>query len=262
MNKIRVNNNEIELLESDDLIEVSLSDKLEIFDIRKISIKVVDTTFLEIEYNNNEESKIDIEYNISSNVKFEVIEIRKEKKTKVQYKYNILENSTVDVVKFYDCFCVKELDVVNLNGINSKINYQFKTISKDIQKYDLFIYHNNHNTESNIVNNGVNIDEGSTIFNVTSVVYNGIKECVLNQSNKIINFNEKECIINPNLLIEENDTTANHSAFIGKFSDNELFYLMSRGISLEESIKLLIKGFLSDKITHQKIIDIISSYWG
>lgn len=261
MNRIRINNNEIELLETDELIEVSMSDKLEIFDVRKINIKVLADTSLEIEYNNNE-SKMDIEYNIGSNIKFEVVETRKENKTKVQYKYNILENSSVDVLKFYDCLCVKELDIVNLNGMNSKINYNFKTISKDNQKYDLYIYHNNHNTESNIINNSVNIEEGNTTFNVTSVVYNGIKGCTLNQNNKIINLNDQECIINPNLLIEDNDTTANHSAFIGRFSEDEIFYLMSRGISLEDSVNLLIKGFLSDKITNQKILDIISSYWG
>lgn len=261
MNRIEVKNDEITLLESDELIEVSLSDKFEIFDVRKMNIKVMNSTEIEIIYDSSTEAKIDIEYNICSNVDVKIIEIRKENKTKVQYKYYIDENSNLDVIKFYDCNTVKELDIVNLNGYNSKINYTLKTISKDIQKYDIVVYHNNKNTISNIKNNSVNINEGTTNFNVTSVVYNGITGCTLNQMNKIINLNDKECKIQPNLLIEENDVVANHSALIGKFSEEEIFYLMSRGIDRDTSIKLLTRGFILEDIENKEIIKIVDKYW-
>lgn len=261
MNKISVKNGEITLLDSDELIKVSLLDKFEIFDIKKMIIEVLNSTEIEIIYENDEESKIDIEYNICSNVEVKLIEIRKENKTKIQYKYNIDENSTLNIIKFYDCNIVKELDVVNLNGYKSNINYTFKTISNDSQKYDIYVYHNNKNTVSNIKNNSVNINKGTTNFNVTSVVYNGITGCTLNQINKIINLNDKECKIQPNLLIEEHDVVANHSALIGKFSEDEIFYLMSRGITRETSIKLLTRGFLLEDIENKKITKIVDKYW-
>ena len=260
MNKIKIKNSEISLIETDNNIEVTLSDKLEIFDVQRMFINVLESTELEIIYENKKESKLDIEYNICSNVDVKITEIRKENKSKIQYKYNILENSNVDIIKFYDLNCIKELDIINLNGINSKINYLFKTISKDDQNYTMVVYHNNNNTESNIINNSININEGTTNFNVTSVVYNGIKNCVLNQANKIINLNDKECRINPNLLIEENDVVANHSAIIGKFSEEEIFYLMSRGISRKEATNLLIKGFLINGIENKKIDKIIEKH--
>lgn len=261
MNRIKVKNNDITLIESDELIEVTLSNKFEIFDVRKMNIKVMSSTEIEIIYENKNESKIDIEYNIGSDVELKITEIKSESKSKVQYKYYINENSNVEIIKFYDCNIVRELDVISLNGINSNINYTFKTIAKDNQKYDMIIYHNNKSTKSNIINNSVNINEGTTNFNVTSVVYNGITGCTLNQANKIINLNDKECKITPNLLIEENDVIANHSALIGKFSEDEIFYLMSRGISREDSINLLIKGFLTEGINNKKIDKIINKYW-
>lgn len=260
MNKIKIKNSEISLIETDNNIEVTLSDKLEIFDVQRMFINVLESTELEIIYENKEESKLDIEYNICSNVDAKITEIRKENKSKIQYKYNILENSNVNIIKFYDLNCIKELDIINLNGINSKIDYLFKTISKDNQNYTMVVYHNNKNTESNIINNSININEGTTNFNVTSVVYNGITNCVLNQTNKIINLNDKECKINPNLLIEENDVVANHSAIIGKFSEEEIFYLMSRGISRKEATNLLIKGFLINGIENKKIDKIIEKH--
>jgi len=260
MNKIKIVNDNIDLIETDELIEVTLSDKYELFDIRKMNIKVLGTTELIIEYENKLETKIDIEYNICENIKFKVIEVKQENKVKIQYKYNILKNSEVEVVKFYDVNNIKELDIINLNGENAKINYNFKTIAKDTQKYDIMVYHNSSNTSSNIINNSVNTDLGTTIFNITSVVYNGITGCILNQTSKIINLNDSNSIINPNLLIEENDVIANHSAYIGKFDSETIFYLMTRGISKEEVIKLLIKGFLYDKYNEQ-INKIIDKYW-
>ena len=48
---------------------------------------------------------------------------------------------------------------------------------------------------------------------------------------------------------------SNHGAYIGKFRDEEMFYLMSRGISREDSYRLLLNGFLinSDSIDMNKI---------
>ena len=93
-------------------------------------------------------------------------------------------------------------------------------------------------------------------------MYNGITDCEVDQNNRIITMNNNKCNINPNLLIEENDVIANHSALIGKFNENEIFYLMSRGIKRDDAIKLLTKGFLYDEtIFEEDIKNIIDTYW-
>ena len=75
--------------------------------------------------------------------------------------------------------------------------------------------------------------------------------------------NSKIC---PNMYIDLDDVIAKHASMIGKFNDDELFYLMSRGLTYKDSIKLLIKGFLInnlDNLNKRKIIlDIIEKYWG
>jgi len=50
--------------------------------------------------------------------------------------------------------------------------------------------------------------------------------------------------IKPNLLIDEFNVDARHAATIGKFSEEEIFYLMTKGITKKEAVELLIKGFL------------------
>lgn len=262
MNKIIVNNSEMVFLENDQKIEVTFSNKVSIFDIPKIHISVLENTNLEIEYIGNDD-KLEVEIVVPEQICFHVFEIRKENKLKVQYKYNLEKNSYLNMSKFYLCDEVKELDIVYLNGENSKIDYTLKTIATENQKYDMVVYHNQANTISNIIQHGITDKNGSIIMNVTGNVYDGVKNCELDQKNRIIAFNQKKSIIQPILLIDDKDVVANHSAYIGKFSDEELFYLMSRGISFKDATMLLAKGFLLEGISeNEKVLKLIDEYWG
>ena len=70
----------------------------------------------------------------------------------------------------------------------------------------------------------------------------------MNQETRILTLGDVDAKIIPNMFIEENDVEARHGSIIGNFSDDEIFYLMSRGISKEEAILLLIKGYLFSNI--------------
>ena len=46
----------------------------------------------------------------------------------------------------------------------------------------------------------------------------------------------------PMLLCEEEDVEGNHGVASGKVNKEELFYIMSRGLSYKESIKLIVRA--------------------
>ena len=46
------------------------------------------------------------------------------------------------------------------------------------------------------------------------------------------------------MLVNNYDTTCNHSCYIGHFKEEEMFYLKSRGLNKKESERLLAKAFL------------------
>lgn len=258
MNKIIVEDGSVRLKSIDTSIEVEIEEKVDIYDITKLNIIVYKDTALEIQYKGND-TKIDVRIEVLKSVRLELNEIKKEKNIKVQNRYYLEENSYMNVHKFYDSFKVKELDVIFLNGEDAKIDYTFKTISKEKQQYDVIVYHNHYRTICNIDNKGVTIKKGSIILNVTGIVYSGIKGCIIDQKNRIINMNDSDCEINPNLLIEENEVIANHSAYIGNFKEDDIFYLQSRGITKEQAINLLIKGFLYED--NKNVKKIIEEYW-
>lgn len=265
MNKIIIKEDIIDVLDTNNDIEVLFNSKTEFFDVNSITVNVKTSTNLKIIYESINEIKLDVKINVFENAKLNLVEYRKANTSKIRYQINIYKNAHLYVSKFYDSKSIKEYLICNLLGENANIDYNFKTISKAYEKYDLTIYHHDKNTISNIKNNGVNIKDGNLIFNVSSFVYNGNKNAEVDQKSRIINLTEEKCQINPNLFIDEYDCIANHSAHIGKFSDEEMFYLNSRGINDNDAIKLLITGFLTsnvDEYVKTKINDAILKYWG
>lgn len=254
MNKIILNNSGINS-NLDEKIKFDYTNDL----INKLKIKVYKNSKLELKITEIEELKLNIEIEIMDNVKFEMFEIKNNIKTKILNKYNLGNKSKLNLIKTYDLDSINEKDVINLNGEQSDCNLIIKTVSKNLEKYDIVVNHNYKNTYSNVITNGLNIS-GNLYFTISTLIPNGNKNCIANQNNRIINLTEKECIIKPNLLIEEVDVTANHSALIGGFKNEELFYIQRLGIPKQQAYKLLIEGFLKSKL-NDKMASNFKKYW-
>ena len=54
----------------------------------------------------------------------------------------------------------------------------------------------------------------------------------------------------PNLEIETGEIVgAGHASTTGRFDDEQLFYLMSRGVPMHEARRLVVRGFFSEIIS-------------
>ena len=258
-------------LENDKVIEEKLDNKIkydiftnDTFGIASLTIEVTEDTNLELEYNFKEKTKMETIIIVNKDVNLHLFEKINGTNGKLRTRYQIKGNATVS--KFNNIKKIKEYTIINLDEENSRFEYNLKTIAEKEESYDILTYHNASNTTSVINPNGVNIKEGKLKFNVSSFVPKGKIKCDASQNNKTINLTNNECIINPNLYIDEYDVVANHSAWIGSFKEAEIFYLQSRGINKSDATKLLIKGFLTSKleITEEElenIKNIIDEYW-
>ncbi len=265
MNKLYIVNDNISKKDIDDTLVIDCDSCESIFKVSKLTIDVVKDTTLLINHEVNEKSKMNITFNVKENVSFKLIEKRKGTKIKLQYIYNIFENSNINIERFINSEKGHEYDIVNLNGEFASYNLLIKTIACTKEKYDIILNHNYKNTFSNVTNHGLTIDDGEITFNTTGIIPSGKKGCVSNENNRIININNGKNKITPTFIVDEYDVEANHNAFIGKFSDEEIFYLQSRGISLEETNTLLTKGFLASLVNSEIIKDeidkTINKYW-
>lgn len=162
------------------------------------------------------------------------------------YKYNIME----DTIIYH--FSINSSSTVEIELLEENVNfyYYYSNINYDDNYFEIKVKHLKENTHSEIFSHGVNVNTNKLTYSVDGVVPKECSKCICNQDNQIINLNDGKSTICPNLLIDNYDVDSNHAAYIGKFKDECLFYLMSRGISRKVAYRLLLNGFLinSDSI--------------
>lgn len=182
---------------------------------------------------------------------------------KISYTYHLASSSELSLEVFSNSSKQNIQRIVYLKEKEASFTCKLTTLALKEESYQYFIYHEAPLTNSFIQNHGVTKEEGKIDFQVSNFVKKGCFHSVVDQKNRIINFSEKICTIKPNLFIEEQDSSATHSAYIGMFGKDELFYLQSRGIDSKMAMKLLLKGFLLDgmEMHSEKICKIIDTYW-
>ena len=179
-----------------------------------------------------------------------VVDINKDKK----YNYDIDEDT---IIYHYSINSSSNVDIKLDKDI--RLDYYFNTINYDDNKFSINVKHKSNNSHSEVYNHGINMNTNKLTFDVTGVVPKEYSKCICNQDNQIINMDNGKSTILPKLLIDNFDVDSNHAAYIGKFRDEDLFYLMSRGISRDMSYRLLLNGFLlnSDSIELERIKEFV-----
>ena len=168
------------------------------------------------------------------------------KNTKCAFNVDLKENASLN----FDLIFLNE-DSVNdlnatLNGEYANLNLNILSLAQNAKKvFDINVTHLSRETKSSVVNNGISFENGKNIFNVNGIIKPNMKNSDVRQITKgLILSPSGECVTNPNLLIDFYDVKAYHGATIGKISDDDLFYLMSRGLSKNEAFMLVINGLL------------------
>ena len=161
---------------------------------------------------------------------------------------NLANNSRI-IVYFAD-FSTEKVSLnasINLNDEGATCEWHLASLSanKDNKDIAVNIYHNAPSTFGRIDNYGVCKDNGKLLFSGISHIIKGCHQSKSHQNAKIVVF-DPECIAKakPVLKIDENDIEASHAATVGKVSDEHIFYLTSRGLSLEEAKMLITLGYL------------------
>lgn len=147
---------------------------------------------------------------------------------------------------------------------NSSFFYNYSTINYKQNCYKIEVFHEEKNATSKVVNHGVNVENENLDFLVEGTILKNSTDSICIQDNKIICMKENHAGIKPNLMIDNDKIEAEHSAYIGKLDEEELFYIMSRGVERKEANKLLLKAFLLGDIETEenKFINIIDSIGG
>ena len=178
--------------------------------------------------------------NVTPNTNLRVFDVSKNTHNKITYN---IEKNTQVIVNKMGIDCNDELEV-NINDENADVDIHNSLISYDNFIYKEIINHNHNGSKCRVINHALNVNEKELKLIVDGIITKDAYDATFRQDNKIINLNNGMSYILPNLIVDNNDIEASHSAYIGTFKEDDIFYMMSRGISLKEAEKLLIKSFL------------------
>lgn len=137
---------------------------------------------------------------------------------------------------------------VILAGANAKTSILSLAISgfKDqIQDSGAKAIHLVSNTSSKIVSKSISSNGGIASFRGKIKVVKGAKYCnSFMKCDSLITDNLSKANAYPFLDVREHDTDVGHEASVSKIADEQMFYLMSRGLSQEDAQSLAINGFI------------------
>lgn len=153
---------------------------------------------------------------------------------------------------------------IKLNGSEAKTEVHFTSLTEKEEKktYDISFEHLAKNTKSNFECFGVSMNSSFLKINGVTHIAKDMSKCEAHQKAKVILFDEtSRAIANPILKIDCEDIIASHACAIGSLNSNHIFYLLSRGLSLEDARKLITTGYLlpiKDKFGEEERNKIVS----
>ena len=165
---------------------------------------------------------------------FEAIENRLEKNSKVNYTIIDIGGKT-SVSNYYS----------NLIGENADNDLKSIYLGIGKQRKDINYIAELRGTKTNIDIDiqGALKDEAKKNFKGTIDFKKGSKKAKGNENEYCMLLSDKaKSIALPMLLCTEEDVEGNHSTASGKVDEKQLFYIMTRGISYKEAVKLIVKS--------------------
>ncbi|MDO8467371.1 MAG: Fe-S cluster assembly protein SufB [Nanoarchaeota archaeon] len=113
------------------------------------------------------------------------------------------------------------------------------------------VHHLAPNTSSTVISKGISKNGGVSSYRGLIEIKHGCTGVTSSVScDGLMMDNESRALTFPSMDVKENDVKVSHEASIGKIGEDQLFYLMSRGLSEQEATKMIVSGFIEPVIKH------------
>jgi Fe-S cluster assembly protein SufD len=137
---------------------------------------------------------------------------------------------------------------VYLNGENSnaKINTITFANNKDVVNFIINVNHLSVNTYAEVNNMGVVNNNATLKIDGVNLIEKGKSGSETFHKTKIINLKDTTTsVAKPELVINEYDVKAGHSAAVGTIDEEQIYYLMTRGLTKAEATNLIITSYIT-----------------
>lgn len=229
-----------------------MSDIINSYVFKEIDKLILEENQQKVIYQALNSSFKDLEISLKANSKLELLVYNSESNIKCE----LLENANLIIynVSFQKNDYTFNLDV-NLQEINAEVHIinLYLGLDKALVTSNIMINHYAKMTKSLLETYAIGKNNAALILNNNAFIKNGMKQSDARQMTRGLNLSKNASIkAQPNLLIDEYDVVASHSASIGSIDKDELFYLMSRGLTETQAQEMVILGFVQPILSHIK----------
>ena len=211
-------------------------------------------------------------FDLKENASLKNYKIDKFENQNIKYSFNNIEQEKNSISETFilssgSSFFKNEINC-NLKGEYSSafVNGIFSLNKDKHHEIRTIINHLTENTKSYQLIKSVLEDSSKAVYQGKIFVNSEAQKTDGYQLSKAILLNkDSEFNAKPELEIYADDVKCSHGSASGSLNDNSIFYLMSRGLSHQQSRELLINGFLLDvveKITDSEIKNLIKNMIG
>ncbi len=209
----------------------------------KDEIKVLENEHL-VYYQDLNCSFKDLTISLENNASLEILIYNSRAKIKCDLKENAVLTIYNIVLTKEDYLLNLDIDLneayTNVHIINLYLGLDNANVTSNIM-----INHYAKNTTSLLETYAIGKNESQLVLNNNAFIKNGMKQSDARQMTRGLNLSKNASVkAQPNLLIDEYDVVASHSATIGSIDQEELFYLMSRGLTETQAQEMVILGFI------------------
>ncbi len=209
---------------------------------------------------NDEETQIDMQINIMDNANVYYLNLDRLAKAQINRDITVGENTTVEYHTVSLNQDANENKVVaNINGANSTFDYKLITVASNETHniFDTCVNNNAPYTKANIWQKAVAKTGGKNEFLATGHIAKGCDKAENYQESRVLLLDEAaKGDASPLLLIDHYDVLAGHAAGVSRVNQEELYYLQTRGITLNEAEKLMTIAFVKPLIDAMKSEDL------
>ncbi|MFO8028202.1 MAG: Fe-S cluster assembly protein SufD [Opitutales bacterium] len=138
-----------------------------------------------------------------------------------------------------------------IEGPGADVKMYSLTVAEETQEFDQRTYqiHNAPNAVSDLLYKNALLDKSRTIFSGLIKVAEGAQQTDAYQTNRNLLLDPTvDANSMPGLEILADDVKCSHGATSGNVDEEELFYMMSRGISKRTAMQLMVFGFFEEII--------------
>lgn len=178
----------------------------------------------------------------------DITNLTRKKPLKITGEITLNEKASLTIVEVDFSMCDIDFNLkVHCLGYKSQFMYHLSSLTRDKETkiYRADVIHKGKDSYSRTHMFGVCEGVSRMEFLGASDIKKGASKTDTRQEGKIVNLSGKaKCVASPSLLISEEDVFASHGASMGSVPDNDIFYLMSRGIDKATANKLIMLGYL------------------